>query len=200
MFRIFIVITFFLLMNFNINSKENNDSFKIIFWDKEDLDINQDNSKLLKNITYDELLNNRIWFEIKSNDILEYYWNEQLLVFNRKDLESNTGFYFSDFGYFTIVMNNKTLYSGIVRTVELAAIFEEDKMICPVIVSSYVDEDLIILGLKPSYKTKDEFNSTFKLNIDKIFDNNVKNYFKKLNTINLGDLPAKYNVNNSKGF
>jgi len=173
-----ILLIVFIGMNTMISGckikNEKYDLFKIIFWEK------KSNSDIvdMQSLSYKELAKNYTSsFILTDKDILKYYWEEQFLLVNSD--------FFNEFiptnsGCFSVIFDNKVIYTGINRTFITSKIQLYDESSYPVI--QLIQEN--IFCLKPKYY---EINYTFKNFSDDekkhIINKDIYNYFKKKNKI-----------------
>lgn len=97
------------------NKIDGNNNFKLIFWEGK---INKIED--LKRVSYTKLIKKyNIVQVINDGYIIKYYWDEQLIEIDYKKFVNDTGKHSLGPGeFFSIVVNNEVIYSGIVKTRE----------------------------------------------------------------------------------
>lgn len=168
-----------------VNANNEEDVFKIVFWSSSKYSVEHDNIMELNSVTYDIVSNkNTLDFIITINDIEKYFWKEQYILVNWYNVFNDPNFIASE-GFFSIVLNNEVIYSGLNRIFENAYIFPEDKVGLPVIQIIEVDEVYSILYIRSNYLDSKPINSYLKEDKDKLFNKSIYSYFDSIGKIEL---------------
>lgn len=200
MYRIIYLLlltTVIIISGYSQEREINNDAkYEIIFWNFDRDSIDNNNSDALNAVTYSDIQNYMIiHFVISSECVLEYYWDIQTLIFNWDQVVKECG-YFPSYGYFSVAIDNKIIFTGLNRTNETAYIFQEDRIIAPVIQTRYVDEEFKLLYIKPSYVTQLKEDKKSRDIIAKVNTQDIFDFFNNDNKLIRGPLPDKYRNTN----
>lgn len=125
--------------------------FKIIFWDN---DVNS--LEELQTSEFVEFLSKHAPFiTLGENNILKYYWDEQLIEIDYKSIKGDKDYAVISQGrYFSLVLNNIAVYHGLNRTgfIHTALTKQYDDSDYPALILEDCKNDKkVILALKPRY-------------------------------------------------
>jgi hypothetical protein len=169
------------------NASSKNNYFEIIFWNYKYNDFEE-----LEKLTYTQLISQYKPAQVLSDKyILKYYWDEQLLEIDNARYLKDTGHQSIGAGkLFSIILNNKIVYHGIVRTAQFVMKMKYDDSDYPAIITKLSsDQNKIILALKPKYfPYYDVFRNYTEKEQRKILHQEVLEYFEKCGKIVRGQI------------
>ena len=175
------------------NKIDGNNNFKLIFWEG-----NVNKIEELKRVSYIKLINKYNIRQVITDDyFIKYYWDEQLIEIDYKKFVNYTGKHSLGAGdFFSIVVNNEVMYSGIVRIMEPVMPRKYSESNYPDIINYPVikiipcaNPEHVILAIKPNYQHSGSILRDYpEREQQKLFVPEVLKYFEEQDKIVRGKI------------